>query len=63
MVAVIREPTENVYQAPERVRAHSLIPEYDDYLRMYRESLDDSDAFWARMAREHLTWAHDFREV
>jgi len=63
MVAVVREPTESTYRAPERVRDLSLMPNHDDYLRMYRESLDAPDAFWARMAREHLTWAHEFRQV
>jgi len=30
---------------------------------LYEEAQTDSEAFWARQAREHLTWSKDFTEV
>lgn len=52
-----------MYGAPERVRKQSLIRDFEAYADLYRESLEKPDEFWRRMAYEHLTWAHDFREV
>ena len=64
MLDLSRQPaSESVYPAPERVRSASLLPEFEAYAKLYRESIDSPDEFWERMAREHLTWAHDFREV
>ncbi len=63
MLAISREPSENLYRAPERVRRGSLVPDFESYAQLYRESLDDPEAFWTKMASEHLTWAHQFREV
>jgi acetyl-CoA synthetase len=55
--------SEQLLTAPERVRQGALIPDMATYRRMYDESLNDSDHFWGRMALEHLTWSHPFREV
>jgi acetyl-CoA synthetase len=54
---------EPLYHAPARVSQGALIPDRAAYERLYRESLDQPDAFWGRMAREHLSWIHEFREV
>ncbi|HAT12172.1 MAG TPA: acetate--CoA ligase [Planctomycetes bacterium] len=54
---------EPLYHAPTRVAQGALIPDRAAYERLYRESLDQPDAFWDRMAREHLSWIHEFREV
>ena len=35
----------------------------DDYDRMYRESIDDPEDFWARMAEERLTWFRKWDRV
>ena len=32
----------------------------DDYERLYRESVDDPEAFWAREARDRLDWEREF---
>jgi len=50
MLAVSHEPTETLYRAPERVSKDSLVPNLETYLRLYRESLDEPERFWARMA-------------
>jgi acetyl-CoA synthetase len=52
-----------LFHAPERVRTGALIPDQASYQALYDESLRDPDHFWGRMALEHLTWLHPFREV
>jgi acetyl-CoA synthetase len=52
-----------VFAAPARVAQGALIPDLAAYRRLYEESLRQPDAFWGRMAREHLTWIHEFRTV
>ncbi len=54
---------DGLYHAPARVSHGALIPDLATYQRLYTESLRDSDGFWGRMAREHLSWQHDFRDV
>ena len=55
--------SEPFFHAPERVRVGALIPDQAAYQALYDESLRDPDHFWGRMALEHLTWLHPFREV
>jgi acetyl-CoA synthetase len=51
------------YPAPDRVRVGAQIPDRAAYQALYDESLREPDHFWGRMALEHLTWIHPFREV
>ena len=44
----------NIHPVPEAVAAHALITR-DDYERIYRASIDDTDGFWAGEARR-LDW-------
>ncbi len=46
----------------EGFRARARIRDQATYERMYRESLDDPEAFWSRVARE-LPWIEPFRQV
>ena len=39
------------------------IRDEEHYNTLYTESIDDPDAFFARQARELLTWTHDFTTV
>jgi acetyl-CoA synthetase len=55
--------SDQLHHAPERVRAGASIPDLASYQKLYDESLRDPDHFWGRMALEHLTWLHPFREV
>ena len=55
--------SDQLFHAPARVRDGALIPDHAAYQAMYDESLRDPDHFWGRMALEHLTWIHPFREV
>ena len=52
-----------LYPAPDRVRVGAQIPDRAAYQALYDESLREPDHFWGRMALEHLTWIHPFREV
>jgi len=55
--------SEDFHVAPDRVRQGALIPDMATYRQLYEESLNEPDHFWGRMALEHLTWIHPFREV
>jgi acetyl-CoA synthetase len=46
---------EKRYAVPPAVAANAHI-DRDRYLKMYRESIDDPDAFWSRQAEQFLTW-------
>jgi len=35
----------------------------DHYKELYKESIENPDQFWAKMARDLLTWEHDFQTV
>ncbi|KAL8968581.1 MAG: hypothetical protein Q9183_002396 [Haloplaca sp. 2 TL-2023] len=35
----------------------------DEYKRLYKESIEDPDKFWGKMARDLLTWERDFQTV
>ena len=43
--------------AQRPIRDHSRIGSMSEYLRLYRESLDDPEEFWRRQS-ELLTWFH-----
>ena len=49
-----------VFPVPERVREKSYIKGRSEYERLYKESIENPDAFWARMAEERLTWFKPF---
>ncbi|NOX08448.1 MAG: acetate--CoA ligase [Gammaproteobacteria bacterium] len=51
-----------VYQASDEFIAHALI-DNDTYLRMYQESIDDPDNFWAAQATQHLDWFQPWDKV
>lgn len=47
-------------------RKHPSKPHIDSletYQKLYKESIEDGDKFWAKMARELLTWEKDFQTV
>ena len=45
-----------VFPPPETVKKHSYIQSRGEYDRLYRESIESPDTFWARQAQEHLEW-------
>jgi hypothetical protein len=51
-----------VFLPPERVSAGAHIPSMERYTAMYRQSLEDPSAFWAKHGREMLTWFRPFSD-
>lgn len=43
------------------MRAH--IQNMQEYLRLYKESVENPEAFWARQAEQHLTWFRKWDQV
>jgi acetyl-CoA synthetase len=52
----------DVYQPNPAVAGRSHVGSLEEYQRLYRLSLDDPDAFWAREA-ERVSWFHRWRQV
>jgi acetyl-CoA synthetase len=50
------------FPPPEAFRARARLSDPAEYERLYRESLDDPEAFWGRIARE-LPWHKPFERV
>jgi acetyl-CoA synthetase len=46
-----------VYPVKDEIAKHARVGSMDEYRRLYRESLEDPEAFWMREA-EALTWFH-----
>ncbi len=46
---------EKVYQVPASIAAHAHI-DAEKYAAMYRQSIDNPDAFWSEQAAQFITW-------
>ncbi|MDP2402008.1 MAG: AMP-binding protein, partial [Actinomycetota bacterium] len=42
---------------------HAVVSGMDAYSEEWKRSVEDSDAYWAQMAREHLTWMQEPTKV
>ncbi|MDI6742096.1 MAG: acetate--CoA ligase [Smithella sp.] len=51
---------DKVFPVPDRVREKSYIKSRKEYDKLYKESINDPDAFWAKMASERLSWFKPF---
>lgn len=51
---------EKVFPVPDHVREKSYIKSREEYERMYRESVETPDVFWAREAEKRLSWMKPF---
>jgi len=51
---------DKVFPVPDRVREKSYIPSGEQYEKMYKESIENPEEFWANEARKRLTWFKDF---
>ena len=49
-----------VFPVPERVREKSYIKSRAEYEKLYKESIENPDKFWAKMANERLSWFKPF---
>ena len=50
------------YPPPAKFAARALI-DASTYASMYRESVENMEAFWAKQARERLTWVKPFTQI
>ena len=46
---------DKIYPVPREAAEHALLTR-EDYDRMYRQSLDEPESFWAEQAEKFLTW-------
>ncbi len=57
------EEIREVYPVPEEFRKRAYIKSRDEYERIYKESLENNDEFWARVAEEQVTWFKKWDKV
>ncbi len=58
-VAGIRD----VYPVPEDFRKRAWIKSRAEYEKLYKESVEDNDGFWARIAEQQVTWIKKWDKV
>ncbi len=51
---------DKVFPVPDRVREKSYIKSRAEYDKLYKESIENPDAFWAKEAEKRLTWFKPF---
>jgi acetyl-CoA synthetase len=51
---------DKVFPVPDRVREKSYIKSRAEYDKLYKESIEDPNAFWAKQAEQRLTWFKPF---
>ena len=51
-----------VHQVPDRIKENALIGE-DEYEKLYKESLDNSEEFWSKQAKEYLEWVSPWQQT
>ncbi len=52
-----------LFQPPPEISAKAHIKSPAEYEALYRESIDDPEGFWARMAGEYLDWSRKWDKV
>ncbi len=52
-----------IYPSSHVTAGGAHISSLDMYKQMYAQSISDPDTFWGQMAKEHLSWFRDFKEV
>ncbi len=57
------ENENNFYQPVNENFTNSFISHMDDYKALYKESIENNEAFWEKQAKEILRWQHDFESV
>jgi len=50
----------NIYKP---ISANPHIKDIDEYHELYKESIDNSEAFFQKLAKENISWISDFNEV
>ncbi len=52
-----------IYKVPEKFRKNAYIKSRGDYEKMWKESIDNPDGFWAKIADEYVTWYKKWDKV
>jgi acetyl-CoA synthetase len=52
-----------IYPVPENFRKKAHISSKEEYEKMWKESIDDPDGFWGRIAEEYVTWFKKWDKV
>jgi len=52
-----------VYQPTEHVKEQSWIKSMEEYKKLYQQSIDDPEVFWAKQAEEFLYWKKPWDKV
>lgn len=52
-----------IYYPPEDLSRNAYIKSMDEYEKLYRESIDNPEGFWARQAEESLSWFKKWERV
>ncbi len=53
----------DVYPVPEDARQRAWIKSRDEYEKLYKESIENNDGFWAKVAEEQVTWFKKWDKV
>jgi acetyl-CoA synthetase len=53
---------QDIYDVKPQIRERAHLKSMEEYQRLYRESLNDPESFWAEQARA-LTWFHPWHQV
>jgi len=53
----------DVFPVPEAARKKAYINSMDQYRKLYKESIEDPDGFWGRIAEEYVTWFRKWDKV
>jgi len=57
------ETIKDVYPVPESFRKKAYFKSRQEYEKLYRESIDNNDAFWTKIAEEYVTWDKKWDKV
>ena len=52
-----------IFPPPEGFSKHAAIPSMEAYNALTKQAADDYEGFWAKLAREHISWHKPFTKV
>ncbi|EPZ36079.1 AMP-dependent synthetase/ligase domain-containing protein [Rozella allomycis CSF55] len=52
-----------IYQPTEKAKYNAHLSSFDEYKKLYDESIRDPESFWKKMAHETLSWDIPFQKV
>ena len=54
--------TQDIYN-PNPGFSNPHIKDFDEYLNLYKESIENPEKFFGDLAKENISWIEDFKEV